>query len=106
MDEVVFFHRPSRTAIVTDLIQNIDPGRLPTAWRVAFRAVGTTSPGGGTPRDLRLTFLGRKREARACAEAILEWGPEKVIVSHGQCYETEGRLVLERALAWTGIGGS
>ncbi|MDQ3860180.1 MAG: hypothetical protein M3266_01200, partial [Actinomycetota bacterium] len=56
-----------------------------------------------TPVDLRLTFLGRKDEARASLEPVLAWESEKVIVAHGRWYYRDGHRELRRAFRWLGV---
>ncbi|HZV92807.1 MAG TPA: DUF4336 domain-containing protein, partial [Caldimonas sp.] len=60
MDEVVFFHRASRTAIFGDLIQRFseDASR---GWKgLLLRLDGVAGPHGSTPREWRLSFVSRK----------------------------------------------
>ena len=101
MEEVAFFHRASRTAIFTDLIQRFDP-RLLDGWRSwVMRLDGLVGPDGSTPREWRLTFLDRRALRRAKA-AALAWNPERLVVAHGMWARIGGRAVLERALRWMG----
>jgi hypothetical protein len=101
MDEVVFFHRPSRTAIFTDLIQRFDP-RSVHGWRGwLLRLDGLVGEHGSTPREWRLTFLDRRALRRAKATA-LAWDPQRVVVAHGAWIRSGGRAALEDALAWMG----
>jgi hypothetical protein len=101
MDEVVFFHRASRTVVVTDLVQRFDPATV-RGWRgLVMRADGLVGEGGSTPREWRLTFVDRRR-ARAGRRRVLAWNPERVVVAHGTCVATAGRAVLARALRWMG----
>jgi Domain of unknown function (DUF4336) len=99
MEEAVFFHRPSRTAIFTDLIQRFDPATLRGWRRLVMRLDGLVGPGGSTPREWRLSFLDRRAARRAKAKA-LAWDPERVIVAHGDWARSDGRRVVERGLAW------
>ena len=102
VDEVTFFHRPSRTLVLTDLIQNFEPERLAQPWRAIFGAAGATAPDGRTPLDFRLTFLGRHADARACRDRMLAWAPERVLLAHGRWYDRDGEAELRRALRWLG----
>ncbi len=99
MEEVVFFHRASRTAIVTDLVQRFDPDAI-HGWRGwLMRLDGLVGPDGSTPREWRLSFLGR-RAARHAKSTLLSWNAERVVIAHGECVHERGRDVLERALSW------
>jgi len=50
MEEVAFFHRPSRTAIVGDLIQRHERAALPGWKGLVMRLDGLVGAGGSTPR--------------------------------------------------------
>jgi len=97
--EAVFFHRPTRTLILTDLIENFEPRRLPVWMRPLVRLGGVAAPRGATPRDLRLTF--RDRAAlRASVERMIAWAPERVILAHGAWFEANGTDELRRAFRY------
>jgi len=100
MDEVVFFHRQSQTLILTDLIENFEPPRVAKSLRWVIRLVGIADPNGKTPMDLRMTFLGRKAQARQGYEQMLAWAPEKIILAHGRWYPENGTAELKRAFQW------
>ncbi|NII10727.1 DUF4336 domain-containing protein [Oleiagrimonas sp. C23AA] len=100
MEEVVFFHRASRTLVLADLIENFESQRVSPWWRALMRLAGSADPDGKLPIDLRLTFLGRKRRARACLERMLAWQPERVLLAHGRCYLENGTRELRRAFRW------
>lgn len=101
LEEVVFFHRASRTAIVTDLVQRFDPAAV-HGWRGwLMRLDGVVGQGGSTPRDWRLSFVDR-RAARRAKATLLGWDPQQVVIAHGACVREGGREVLERALRWLG----
>jgi hypothetical protein len=98
--EVAFHHRPSRTLLLTDVVQALERPRLPLATRLVASVVGSATEGGTTPAHLRL-LLGRRREAnRAVAERLLGLDPVRVVFAHGAWFETEGQARLRRALAW------
>jgi hypothetical protein len=101
MEEVVFFHRASRTAIVTDLVQRF-PDQAIRGWRGRLmRLDGLVGPQGSTPREWRLTFWNR-RAARAARSKALAWNPHRLVVAHGEWARDQGQRVLESALAWLG----
>jgi hypothetical protein len=101
MEEVVFLHRPSLTAIVTDLVQRFDPASI-HGWRRAVMSLdGLIGANGSTPREWRLSFWDRVA-ARRARQKVLDWSPRRVIVAHGEWVRDDGRTVLERALAWMG----
>lgn len=100
MEEVVFYHRKTKTVILADLIENFEPAKLGFLHRGLARLAGAADPDGKAPLDLRMTFLGGKNEARACLDRMLAWKPEKVILAHGRPYCQNGTAELRRAFRW------
>lgn len=101
LDEVVFLHRPSRTLIVTDLIQkHATPGEA-WYWRLGKKLVGIQGEKGGTAIDIRASFCDRQA-ARASRDQLLSWDFDKLIVSHGLCLHSGAKAEVERALSWLG----
>ena len=100
MDEVVFFHRPSKTLILTDLIENFELNKVSPAMGIVMRLGGIVHPDGQTPRDLRATFWGNKAQARIGFQQLLAWEPERIILAHGRCYEGNAIAELRRAFRW------
>ena len=99
MEEVVFFHRASRTAIFGDLIQRF-PEEAATGWRGALmRLGGIVGPHGNTPSDWRLSFLSRGA-ARAARRTVLEWKPQRLLVAHGECASDGACEIIAAALSW------
>ncbi len=99
MNEVVFLHRPSGTALVADLIQRMRPESLPGWQRVLFQADGLLWPKGGTPREWRLTFWNR-RKRRAALRKLLAWNAGRLVIAHGECAGEGAGALLQEALAW------
>ena len=100
MTETVFFHRQSRTLILTDLIENFETARFPSRfWAGVMRLAGIADPDGKTPADWRATFKDQAA-ARACLARMLAWQPEKIILAHGRCYEGNAAAELQRAFRW------
>lgn len=99
MEEVVFFHRESRTAIVCDLIQR-HPETAVTGWKgMLMRLDSLVGKNGSTPREWRASFL-RRSKARAAREKVLNWKPERLLIAHGECAQTGATEIIDRALAW------
>ncbi|MEO9130776.1 MAG: DUF4336 domain-containing protein [Sphingomonas sp.] len=104
LTEVDFFHRPSRTAILTDLIENFEPARIHSRFlRMIVRWSGAADPRGSAPIDMRLTFLRHRKAVRAAAERMIAWAPERVILAHGRWYDRDGAAELRRAFHWAGV---
>lgn len=100
MTEVVFFHRASRTLLVTDLIENFEPGKLSLGMRFLTRLGGCLDPDGSMPRDMRLSYGKQKPELRAAIEKMIAWNPERIILAHGRWYQRDGVQELRRAFRW------
>jgi hypothetical protein len=99
MDEVVFFHRASRTALVCDLVQRFDPRTL-SGWKgLAMRLDGLVGPDGSTPREWRASWWNRRAGRRALRVA-LDWNPARLVIAHGMLPEGDGSGALARGLRW------
>lgn len=97
--EVVFLHRASRTLIVTDLVENLEPERLPFWLRPLARLGGVTAPDGRAPPHVRAVYTDR-RALKASVEAMIAWAPERVILAHGRWIEQDGTAELRRRFRW------
>ena len=99
MEEVVFFHRASRTAIICDLIQRHAEENM-AGWKgKLMRLDGLVGEHGSTPREWRASFL-RRAPARAAREKLLGWKPERLLIAHGECARSEATAIIEEALSW------
>ena len=100
--EFVFFHKATKTLILTDLIENFEPDKLPFFLGVIARVFGIAYPDGKMPPDMWLTFRKHKDQLRACVERIIAWQSAYVVVAHGRCIdrncEHELRRTFRRAL--------
>ncbi|MBS8227858.1 hypothetical protein DYI42_16655 [Vannielia litorea] len=103
-EEAVFFHRPSRTALFCDVIQNFPPG-YQAGWRGLVARLDLMESGApAVPRKFRLGFAGRRAEARVAMRQILGWQPERLVMAHGTVLETGAAPALARAFGWLGDG--
>jgi hypothetical protein len=104
LEEVVFLHRASETALVCDLIQRFDPASL-SGWRGAIMKLwGLVGPNGSTPLEWRASWLNR-RAGRAARDKALAWNPSNLVIAHGVHPTENGRAALERGLRWLGPTG-
>ena len=103
MDEIVFFHRPSCTVILADLIEAFNAAFLKAHWSPMCRCLaplwGITEEKAKAPLEWRLSFLNRP-QARAARDKILSWPAEQVVMAHGVWQRHDGRAFLERSLSW------
>ena len=95
--EVVFFHRDSRSLILTDLIENFEPGKMPLWARPLLWLGGVMDPRGGMPRDMAASFRRRPGHLRALVKEMIAWGPERIILAHGRWFDRDAVAELQRA---------
>lgn len=97
LNEVAFFHRPSRTLILTDLAANgsrDDPPAL-RLWLRLNRAYGRLA----TPLEVRLICRDRTA-ARQSLARVLAWDFDRIVVGHGAVIRGGGRQLAREAFAW------
>jgi hypothetical protein len=93
-DEVVFFHRHSRTLIVTDLCISGHPEQPPFTRFVLWLGGVYQKP--GPLLDVKLAYLD-KRAARASLEKVMTWDFERMILAHGHLVNSGAKQVFYRA---------
>jgi hypothetical protein len=99
LEEVVFFHRASRTAIIGDLIQRF-PGSTISGWKgLLMRLDGLVGEHGSTPREWRASFF-RRGPARIARRKVLGWHAERLLIAHGECAHTAATEIIASALNW------
>jgi hypothetical protein len=99
MTEIVFFHRASRTLVLTDLIENFEPSRLGSpVLRWLLRLAGALDPRGGMPRDMRMTYS--RATLRKAVKTMIGWQPERIVLGRMAADERDGTAELERAFQW------
>jgi hypothetical protein len=99
MEEVVFFHRPSSTAIFGDLIQRQYESTTKGFLGFLLRLDGMGGKTGSTPREWRATFLQRKK-ARQALTRVLEWQPDRLLIAHGENAHSGASDIIKNALKW------
>ncbi len=105
MDEIVFFHKASRTAILADLSENFSDRFLRRHWSGWQRKIaglwGIVEGKRYAPLEWRMSFLDRK-PLRAARDKELAWNPHRVIMAHGQWEISDGRKFLDKSFEWIG----
>jgi len=97
LNEVVFFHPPTRTLLLTDLAFNVvDPqGLAANLWQWISGTRGRFA----TARYLR--WMVRDRDAaRASRDRLLAWDFDRVTLTHGAVVQTRGARLVRRGFAW------
>jgi hypothetical protein len=103
LDEVIFFHRKSRTAIIADLSQPFSSAFLKRHWPAWLRFIAKRARmvegWGYPPIEVRFTFRHRAA-ARARLHALIAAGPERVVMAHGEIARSHGTEFLRLAFSW------
>jgi hypothetical protein len=93
LNECVFFHRASRTLVITDIAFHFDES-FPLLTRLA------TQVGGGykqlSPSVLEKIATRDKAKIRQSVDRVLEWDFERVIMAHGSIIELHGKEKFRR----------
>lgn len=97
--EVAFFHKPSKTLILVDLLENIgDDFQHPTSlilrfwWKYIFRMWNNPK----AAPEYQMGW-GDKSIVRISLQNIISWDAERVILSHGEFIEGHVHDVLTKA---------
>jgi len=97
LDETVFVHRPSRTLITSDLVENFDTSpHLGT--RLYLKAAGLHGHVGWS-RFLRLVFRDRRATQRSL-DRLLGLDFDRIILAHGRVLEHGGPAAVREAFRW------
>jgi hypothetical protein len=97
LNETVFFHRPSRTLVVTDTMHNVGPD-APASTRFVFRVFGGY---GRMSTSLVERLVTRDRAAaRRAVDTTLQWDFQRVILAHGHIVERDAAQAFREAYAW------
>lgn len=103
VDEVIFFHRASRTAVIADLSQNFSEAFLDRHWPWWMRSIAKVSKmvegWGYPPIDYRTSFR-RRSTARPKIRALIDQHPAHVVMAHGEVVTQDGEAFLKRAFSW------
>lgn len=96
-NETVWFHKPTRTLIVTDLCQWWQ-GDMPFAARAYAHFTGVRKRL-DVPRTVRWVTKDRVA-ARASAQKILQWPIERVVMAHNAIVEESAHAQVKAAFSW------
>ena len=97
LNETVFLHRASGSAIFTDVCQI---WRGPLGWKETLFARLTGVRNTLTvPRSIRL-LVKDKAALRTSALQVLAWPVQRVMVAHNSVVEQDAHAALKRALGW------
>ena len=97
LSEVVFLHRPTRTLIVTDIVQSV--GRGADSWSRALLRLNGLHEGPTVSRITRLA-IGDRAALRGSVEHLLGWDFDRLILAHGEIVEAGAKDVFARVFGW------
>ena len=103
LNEIVFFHRKSRTVIFTDLLFNI--ARHESAYARFLLRLDGAFRGPAIPRSFRLLMRRRRVECVAFLDRLLSWNFDRAILAHGTLIESGAKPMIERAWRFAHITG-
>jgi hypothetical protein len=92
--EFIFIHRVSKTLILTDTIIILELDKISEPWRTATRLTGMYHPYGQKFFGMRLPLLLQPRRAKAAIEKIYLWQPQRIVLSHGRCFDADADKVI------------
>jgi Domain of unknown function (DUF4336) len=95
LNEVIFFHRSSRTVVFTDLLINIQ-----TSESTYTRFLMWLDGGLGhvaVPRSFRLLLKMRRARARETIDQILSWEFDRLSLAHGEIVEHGTKEIVRNA---------
>jgi len=95
LGEVVLFHRPSRTLVLTDLCFNIHGSSSQVA-RLFFRVNGIWQRFGPS-RMIRHLAVSDRAALRRSLEHVLRWEFDRILPGHGEVIERAGPAALRAA---------
>jgi hypothetical protein len=103
--EFVFFHKASRTMILTDTIINLELDKISEPWRTAAKLTGMYHPRGQIFFGMRVPLLFQRQRARAAIRKFYSWQPQRIVLSHGRCFDDDAMKVIGRVFGAPPIEG-
>lgn len=94
--EFIFFHEASKTLILTDTIINVELDKIGEPWRTVTRLTGMYHPHGRKFFGMRLPLFLQRQRAKAAIGKIHSWEPQRVLLSHGRCFDADADEVIRR----------
>jgi hypothetical protein len=94
--EFIFFHKASRTLMLTDTIINMELDKISEPWRTAAKLAGMYHPYGQIFFGMRLPLRFQPRKAKVAIRKINSWQPQRIVLSHGRCFDADADQVIRR----------
>jgi len=100
MTEYTFFHFPSKSWIVTDIIENFEADKISPFFRILAFLGGALHPNGGTTRDQQMLFRGNYSVLQKNIERVKKLQPKQIIMAHGKILEGNISAEIDRIFSW------
>lgn len=95
VDEIVFFHAPSRTLIVADLLFNLPPAG---GWQGILQSLNGIKGRVAVSKFFR-RFIKEKAAFKQSIERVLAWDFDRLVVGHGNNLESGAKAAVTQALS-------
>ena len=95
MEEVFFFHKVSKTLIVTDFMQSIHAHH--NFFERIVGRIGGVYNNPSPPRDLRFMLYLDRKNTRKSIQRVNQWDFDKIILSHGKLITKNAKEVFNNA---------
>jgi hypothetical protein len=102
INEVAFFHKPSKTLVLTDLVENVGDDTEGAGWglkfwfKYVFRMWGRAKPA----PEYQMGWKDKPAAAHSLQQ-ILDWDFERVVLAHGDLIEHDAKSVV--CEAWRSV---
>ena len=97
LNEVVFYHRASKTLILTDTAFNFDRS-FPWLTQLGAKLMGSYNT--LQPSLLEKLVIEDKEQVKASVEKIFNWDFQRVIMAHGSIVENDAKAQLKKGYDW------
>jgi hypothetical protein len=97
LGETVFFHRPSRSLVSADFIQNFDTSdHWFTRWYLKAAGIHRKI---GVSRAVRI-MIRDKAKARRAVDQVIDWNPERITLAHGRPIVSSSGQTVSDSYSW------
>ena len=98
MKEFFFFHKETKTLIITDFIQSIHSYH--NLFERIIGRIGGIFDNPSPPRDLRLMMRLDRLNTKQSVKRVNQWKFNKIIIAHGQLITQDAQFVFQKAFDW------
>jgi hypothetical protein len=101
--EIALFHVPTKTLVLTDLMQNFEVATIKDpVVRALLRIGGAASSFPTASLEMRLPVYlrGRRRSVRRSFDVIRSWRPHRILIAHGPQPVGDPAELLARGFSW------